>query len=127
MSENARNEAEAPKAFGSIDAVLNLSPAAAEDSTYLCAALAALRLGGRCCLMGHVGIAIAQPRVMTRKLTLKGKMMDERADIIQFARLLRSSELVGVSSFCMSSDVAWETGKKPLMSLRHIPIWGRAS
>ena len=101
-------ETEALKTFGPIDVILDISPRAAKDSTHMAAALAALRNGGRCCLMGHVGPAIAQPHVMTNNLTLKGKMMYERADIIQFVKLLQSGrfakgrQFVDVKTFSLA-------------------------
>lgn len=49
--------------------------------------------------MGHMGLAIAQPQVKTSKLTLEGKMMDERANIFEFVRSLRSSELAWGKQF----------------------------
>ena len=76
------------RTFGAIDVVLDLSPPAAAKSTHLKSAIAALRRGGRCSLMGFVEHPIVDFRTVRDNLTLKGKYMYEREDMLQLVKML---------------------------------------
>lgn len=95
------------QAFGTIDAVLDLSPPAAAKSTHLKSAMAALRRGGRCSVMGFVEQPIVDWRFMGNDLTLKGKLMYEREDMVLFIKMLESGlfakgeDFVDVKSFAL--------------------------
>ncbi|KAI4184973.1 MAG: hypothetical protein L6R41_004408 [Letrouitia leprolyta] len=75
--------------FGSIDAVLDLSPPAAAQSTYLNSAIAALRRKGRASLMGGFpsGPGV-EWKVISEDITLKGKFMYEREDVLLMVKML---------------------------------------
>lgn len=76
------------KAFGNIDAVLDLIPPAATKSTHLSSAIAALRHGGRVSLMGFPTLTASMWKIVGAGITLKGKLMYSREDTVQFVRML---------------------------------------
>jgi D-arabinose 1-dehydrogenase-like Zn-dependent alcohol dehydrogenase len=75
-------------AFGKIDAILDLSPHSAAKSTHLKSVVNTLRPNGRCSLMGMVDVAIPAWTLVSRNLSLRGKVMYERDDILQFINML---------------------------------------
>ncbi|KAI1313714.1 GroES-like protein [Xylaria venustula] len=95
------------KAFGTIDAVLDLSPPAAANATHLPSAIAALRRGGRISVMGSVGQPIVGWNFLSKDLQLKGKLMYEREDLVLFVKMLeaglfaRGTDLVETKSFAL--------------------------
>jgi len=101
------------QAFGTIDAVLDLSPPAAAQSTHLKSAISTLRRFGRCSLMGYVEHRIVDWKIMSDCLTLKGKLMYEREDMVQFVKLLESGrfpkgkDFVDIKSFTLDD---WKAG-----------------
>ena len=89
ISGNEETDTAALRGFGTIDAVLDLSPPAASNSTYLNSAITALRRKGRASLMGgfpHSSAAVSW-KVISEDLTLKGKFMYERDDILQLVKM----------------------------------------
>ncbi|KAF2269458.1 GroES-like protein [Lojkania enalia] len=74
--------------FGNIDAVLDISPPAAAKSTHLKSAIRALRHGGRCSLIGAVEDIMPGLTITGNNITLKGKFMYEREDMLQFVKML---------------------------------------
>ncbi|VUC22986.1 unnamed protein product [Clonostachys rosea] len=80
------------QAFGPIDAVLDFSPpmAVAAKSTHLKSALSSLRRNGRASLMGFVGsdMPIDSWSFISKNLTLKGKLMYTRDDMLLFMKML---------------------------------------
>ncbi|KAI0102580.1 GroES-like protein [Nemania sp. FL0031] len=93
------------EAFGTIDAVLDISPPAAAQSTHLLSAVGALRRGGRISVMGSVGQHIIGWRFLSHDLEVKGKLMYEREDMVLFVKMLeaglfaRGKDLVETKSF----------------------------
>jgi D-arabinose 1-dehydrogenase-like Zn-dependent alcohol dehydrogenase len=107
-------DADALRAFGAADAVLDLTPAAAATSTHTKSTIKALRCGGRASLMGST-TNFAVPQIMVNNITLKGtvtcsplgnlafgtngkyyppgKMMYERKTIVHFAKILERGPL----------------------------------
>lgn len=93
------------QAFGTVDAVLDITPSAASISTHTRSAIKALRRGGRVSIMGSTK-NIAVPEIMANNITLKGKSpaanqftvtdmssvkgksMYEREAIVQFVKML---------------------------------------
>ncbi|KAL9087512.1 MAG: hypothetical protein Q9165_006623 [Trypethelium subeluteriae] len=74
--------------YGIIDAILDITPPTASKSTHLKSAITALRRGGRCSMMGFVEDVMPGFKVMADDITLKGKFMYEREDMIQFVKIL---------------------------------------
>ncbi|KAK9413380.1 putative alcohol dehydrogenase protein [Seiridium unicorne] len=95
------------KAFGTIDAVLDLSPPAAAQSTHLLSAIAALRRGGRISIMGHVGLNIIDWNFLFNDLIAKAKLMYDREDLLLFVKMLeaglfgRGAEFVETKYFAL--------------------------
>ncbi|KAM0312719.1 hypothetical protein ACHAO8_006127 [Botrytis cinerea] len=107
MTGDVEKDAAALQEFGTIDAVLDISPPAAAKSTHLKSAINSLRKGGRASLMGSGEYAIDNWKVMGDNITLKGKLMYERDDMVQFVKMLesglfpRGKEFVDVKSFSL--------------------------
>ncbi|KAJ0413897.1 hypothetical protein BJY00DRAFT_305975 [Aspergillus carlsbadensis] len=80
-------DAAALRAFGAADAVLDITPAGASQSTHTKSAIKALRRGGRVSFMGST-VNIGVPEIMVNNITLKGKMMYEREAIVHFVKML---------------------------------------
>ncbi|KAF2639616.1 GroES-like protein [Massarina eburnea CBS 473.64] len=78
------------RAFGTIDAILDLTPPSASKSTHLRSAMGALRRNGRVSMMGFVDNPMVPWEFVARNHSLKGKLMYERDDIVQFVKLLES-------------------------------------
>ncbi|KAI0537882.1 GroES-like protein [Xylaria digitata] len=117
------------KAFGTIDAVLDLSPPAAAQSTHLPSAIDALRRGGRISVMGSVEQPIVGWHFLGHDLQLKGKLMYEREDLVLFVKMLeaglfaKGTDLAETKSFALEDwkeafDVAAEyTGVGRIVTL----------
>ena len=101
-------DAAALQKFGTIDAVLDLSPPAASKSPHLNSAIVALRRRGRISLMGgfHDG-PIPSFQLIAKDITVKGKFMYEREDMHQLLKMLerglfpKAADLVKVKSFSL--------------------------
>ncbi|KAJ5899063.1 NAD(P)-binding protein [Penicillium taxi] len=101
------------QAFGTIDAVLDLSPPAASKSPHLNSAIRAIRRKGRISLMGgFMDGPIPSFELIAKDITVKGKFMYEREDISQFVKMLengrfpRGKNFVKVKSFSLDE---WRT------------------
>jgi D-arabinose 1-dehydrogenase-like Zn-dependent alcohol dehydrogenase len=90
MTGDETADAATLKAFGpSIDCALDLSPPQASKSPHVRSAVRALRRGGRVSLMGWNENPVV-PIVMGRNISLKGKLMYEREDMVQFVKMLQA-------------------------------------
>ncbi|KAI1372024.1 putative quinone oxidoreductase [Hypoxylon crocopeplum] len=87
MTGDEMADAATLKAFGAVDAVLDFTPPHASQSPHVKSAIWGLRRGGRVSLMGWNENVIAPP-VIGRNISLKGKLMYEREDIVQFLKML---------------------------------------
>ncbi|KAF2107383.1 chaperonin 10-like protein [Lophiotrema nucula] len=75
------------KAFGTIDAVLDFTPPQASKSPHLRSAIWSLRRGGRVSLMGFHEDPFV-PIIMGKNLSLHGKLMYARNDMVLFVKML---------------------------------------
>ncbi|RKK94822.1 hypothetical protein BFJ71_g8689 [Fusarium oxysporum] len=106
------NDAAALRAFGTIDAALDLTPSTAATSAHTKSAIRALRRGGRVSLMGSTN-NIGAGQILTNDITLKGKMMYDRPDILQLIKMLerglfsRGTNFVDVKTFALGD---WKQG-----------------
>ncbi|EXJ80718.1 hypothetical protein A1O3_07002 [Capronia epimyces CBS 606.96] len=118
MTGDYETDAAALQAFGTVDAVIDFTPAFACQSTHLKSAIRSLRRGGRCSMMGYVEDVINW-NVIALNITIKGKLMYERDDIVLFVKMLerglfpRGKDLVDPKVFKMEEwkeafDVAAE-------------------
>ncbi|KAI1396691.1 GroES-like protein [Hypoxylon fuscum] len=87
MTGDEMVDAAALKAFGTVDAVLDFSPPQASKSAHVKSAIWALRRGGRVSLMGWNEDPIV-PTFIGKNISLKGKLMYEREDIVNFIKML---------------------------------------
>ncbi|CAI6333814.1 unnamed protein product [Periconia digitata] len=78
------------KSFGTIDAVLDFTPPQGLKSTHLRSATSALRRNGRVSMMGFSDSPVVPWTMVANNIKLMGKLMYERADIIQFVKMLES-------------------------------------
>ncbi|MCJ1484300.1 hypothetical protein MMC06_004468 [Schaereria dolodes] len=81
---------EALQKFGTIDAFLDISPAAAAKSTHLKSGILSLRPGGRMSCMGGLDedVPIPHSALMHRSLQLKGKWMYDRQDVGALVKMI---------------------------------------
>ena len=105
ITGDENKEIAALQACGIIDAVLDFSPPAAAKSTHLKSAIKALRHSGRCSLMGFADDFMPALKVVGSNITLKGKLMYKRADMLQFVKMLerglfpKGKEFVNTKAF----------------------------
>ena len=101
------------KAFGTIDAILDLTPPQASKSLHLRSATSALSRNGRVSLMGFVEQPVVPWTFVGKSITVKGKLMYERDDILQFVKMLerglfpQNECLVDTKSFPLEN---WKAG-----------------
>ncbi|KAF2798587.1 GroES-like protein [Melanomma pulvis-pyrius CBS 109.77] len=76
------------QAFGIIDAVLDFTPPQGSKSSHLRSATSALRRNGRVSLMGFAEQPVVPWTFVSNNITIKGKLMYEREDMIQFVKML---------------------------------------
>jgi threonine dehydrogenase-like Zn-dependent dehydrogenase len=82
-------------ADGPIDAVFEISPPAAANSSHIVSAIRSLRRGGRVSLMGGIqeDYAIPLRTIMFNGITLRGKFMYERGDVNSLIRMIETGQL----------------------------------
>ncbi|OTB16713.1 hypothetical protein K445DRAFT_316995 [Daldinia sp. EC12] len=88
MTGDEMKDAAALKAFGEADAVLDFSSPQASKSPHVKSATWALRRGGRISLMGWNEDPVNASVVVGMDITLKGKFMYDRDDIVIFLKML---------------------------------------
>ena len=113
MTGDEMADAATLKAFGTIDAVLDFSPPQAAKSPHVRSAVWALRRGGRVSLMGWNENPVV-PMVMGRNITLKGKHMYERGDMIQFVKMLERGLFPRGKNFVDTKEFQLEDWKAAL-------------
>ncbi|KAK3674051.1 hypothetical protein LTR78_005898 [Recurvomyces mirabilis] len=89
MTGDEMADAASIKEFGQIDAVVDFSPPQVAQSPHVRSAVWALRRGGRVSLMGFNENPVA-PIVTGRNITLKGKLMYDREDMVLFVKMLEA-------------------------------------
>lgn len=101
------------KAIGTLDAVLDLTPPQGSASSHIKSAIYGLRRGGRVSMMGFVAEPTVPWLFVGKNITMKGKLMYERSDILQFVKMLsaglfpRGKDLVDVKCFQLED---WRAG-----------------
>jgi threonine dehydrogenase-like Zn-dependent dehydrogenase len=95
MTGDAAEMTAALKKFGPIDVYFDISPPQAADSKHMKVCILALKHSGRVSLMGGLlgDVAIPHAFVMACDITLKGKWMYNRDDILSMIRLVESGIL----------------------------------
>jgi threonine dehydrogenase-like Zn-dependent dehydrogenase len=92
LTSDEETDTAALRAFGPIDAVLDFTPPAAAHSKHLRSAIRSLRNGGRVSEMGFIGQDVLNSTVsweiVSRNITLQGKLMYEREDILLFVKMM---------------------------------------
>ncbi|TVY56002.1 Alcohol dehydrogenase 1 [Lachnellula cervina] len=126
MTGEEMKDAATLKDFGTIDAVLDFTPPQASKSAHVRSAVWALRRGGRVSLMGFNDNPCA-PIVTGRNIMLKGKLMYERPDMVQFVKLLerglfpQGKDLVDTKAFKLEDwDECFDAGAKHTGIGRHV-------
>lgn len=95
MTGNLGTDIEALKKFGKADAFFDISPSEAQSSPHFKAAILSLRPEGRISFMGGLleDLPIPSRFIMRLDITLKGKWMYNRADVLNFLSLLNMGAL----------------------------------
>ncbi|KAH8901348.1 NAD(P)-binding protein [Thozetella sp. PMI_491] len=88
MTGDEMADAAALQSLGTIDAVLDFTPPGASKSSHLRSAVRSLRRGGRVSMMGFNENPMVPVVVTGRNISLKGKLMYEREDIVLFMKML---------------------------------------
>jgi threonine dehydrogenase-like Zn-dependent dehydrogenase len=113
MTVDEANDTVALKAFGTIDAILDLTPPQASKSLHLRSATSALRRNGRASLMGFVEQPVVPWTFVGQNITIKGKLMYEREEILLLVKMLerglfpRGKSLVDTKAFKLED---WRAG-----------------
>jgi threonine dehydrogenase-like Zn-dependent dehydrogenase len=83
------------KAFGTIDAYLDLSPHVANDSTHVNSCMMAVKPYGRISLMGVImkNIDIPYAMAVLNNLTIRGQYMYERSDVVALIKMVETGVL----------------------------------
>ncbi|KAF2479289.1 chaperonin 10-like protein [Neohortaea acidophila] len=111
ISGDEETDTAALKAFGTIDAVLDLTPPIASKSTHLKSAISALRHSGRVSLMGFPDLSASMWHVVGSNIVMKGKLMYSREDMLLFVKMLerglfpKAQEFVDTKAFALEQ---WE-------------------
>ncbi|KAL6246010.1 hypothetical protein RBB50_007163 [Rhinocladiella similis] len=87
ISGDYETDVAALQPFGTIDAVIDLTPQWASKSTHLKSAIQSLRRNGRCSMMGFIEDVIVWNSIALN-ITIKGKLMYEREDIVLFVKMM---------------------------------------
>ena len=92
ITGNMEEQTEALKKFGPIDAYFDISPPEAAASTHFKSCMLALKHSGRVSLMGGIGEDISIPArfIMVFNITIKGKWMYERDDVLLMIKMVES-------------------------------------
>ncbi|KAH7412287.1 hypothetical protein DE146DRAFT_274852 [Phaeosphaeria sp. MPI-PUGE-AT-0046c] len=99
--------------FGTIDAILDFTPPQGSKSSHLRSATSALRRNGRVSMMGFVDQPAVPWTLVAKNITLKGKLMYERDDIIQLIKMLEGGVFTRSKSFVDSKLFQledWQSG-----------------
>ncbi|KAI1808997.1 putative quinone oxidoreductase [Daldinia bambusicola] len=88
MTGDEMADAAALKAFGTADAVLDFTPPKASKSQHVKSATWALRRGGRVSLMGWNEDPMNAGAIVGLNISMKGKLMYHREDIVLFIKML---------------------------------------
>ncbi|KAI9715797.1 MAG: hypothetical protein M1828_000702 [Chrysothrix sp. TS-e1954] len=120
ISNDVEKDLSALRAFGTIDAFFDISPTVAAKSSHIKSAIKSLRKGGRVSLMGGFfeDIEIPFRHVMHQDITIKGKWMYNRSDIVGMIKLVETGNLrLGEKSgFRICGKFALEDWKKAFES-----------
>ena len=126
MTGDEMADAATLQAFGTIDAVLDFSPPQASKSPHLRSAVWSLRRGGRVSLMGYNENPMV-PTVMGKNISLKGKLMYEREDMIHFVKMLetglfpRGKDFADTKAFPLEDwEAALDTGAEHIGIGRYV-------
>jgi D-arabinose 1-dehydrogenase-like Zn-dependent alcohol dehydrogenase len=119
-------DAAALQAFGTIDAVLDFTPPHASKSSHVRSAAWALRRGGCVSLMGFNDNPVV-PIVTGKNISLKGKLMYERQDMVQFVKVLerglfpRGKDFVDTKTFQLEDwKVCFDVGAEHTGIGKHV-------
>ena len=115
IANDVETDTKALKQFGAVDAMLDISPPEASESTHIKSGILALRHGGRVSLMGGIkgDLAIPYGAVMHRDLKIRGKWMYDREDVSGLIKLvevgvLKLGEKGGQESVTVFGLDEWE-------------------
>lgn len=95
MKGEMQEDLDALKALGTIDAYFDISPPAAGGSSHLKSCILALRHGGRVSFMGGIrgDVAIPHSAVMHRDLSIRGKWMYDRQQVVDLIKMIETGML----------------------------------
>ena len=116
-------------ALGTIDAILDLTPPYASKSTHLRSAVSALRRNGRVSMMGFIDNPMVPWTLVGKNISIHGKLMYEREDIVQFVKMLegglfpKGEGLVETRGFGLKEwKLAFDTAAEHTGIGRHVVI-----
>lgn len=112
---NEKEDTVTLQTFGTIDAVLDLTPPQASKSLHLRSATSALRRNGRVSLMGFVEQPVVPWTFVGKNITVKGKLMYEREDIVQLVKMLERGLFQRGRGLLRRRCLDWRSGRPVLM------------
>jgi threonine dehydrogenase-like Zn-dependent dehydrogenase len=110
---NEADDTAALKGLGTIDAILDLTPPQASKSLHLRSATSALRRNGRVSMMGFVEQPVVPWTLVGKNISIKGKLMYEREDILLLIKMLENGMFPGGKALVDTKVYAleeWEEG-----------------
>lgn len=96
ITNNIQTDTAAIASFGlPVDVYFDISPPSASESTHLRSGILSVRHGGRVSLMGGIRGDVAVPLgyLMHANMTIKGKWMYEREDVLKLIKLVENGRL----------------------------------
>lgn len=112
ISGNEQTDTAALQAFGQVDAILDLSPPAAHKSTHLKSAISVLRHSGRISMMASSNFTSSMWHIVGNDITLKGKLMYSREDMLLFVKMLERGRFPKGKDFVDTKTFALEQWKE---------------
>ncbi|KAK7184499.1 hypothetical protein DPSP01_012634 [Paraphaeosphaeria sporulosa] len=88
MTGDETADAESLKVFGTIDAAIDFTPPKGASSSHVRSIVRAIRKGGRISLMGLNDNPVVPWLVVSKEISLRGKLMYEREDMVYFTKML---------------------------------------
>lgn len=114
MTQDEAKDTAALQGLGPIDAVLDFTPPQGSESSHLRSAMQVLRRGGRISEMGFVKNPTVPWVFVAKDIAIKGKLMYDRIDMLQFVKMLQAGLFPRGKNFVDTKTFKLENWKEGL-------------